>query len=348
MGGKLPPYVAAARNAVQASLSSFCGSSVSGPAYVACSGGADSLALAAAAGFLVRRRGLNIGAVVVDHGLLPGSDAVAAKAAEQCRFLGLSPVHVLRAHVSGNLNEGDARDARYAAIDEFLPANVPVLLAHTQNDQAEQVFLGLARGSGTRALAGIPPVRGRYLRPFLGLSRADTEAICKHEGLDFWTDPTNLETDALRNKVRLEVLPALAETFSDLTGQLARTAELARDDADYLDVLAEEALWNRVAVDPSVRDSVAFDATRTLDTLELWVDALQELPRALSSRVIRQAAVMVGGKAPDFERTRAVLGLLQLGPSTGPVQLDGQVNVIRTTLTPRKLVFASVRSSSAR
>lgn len=342
MGGNLPAVVARARNLVAEALDAFDAQRSGGApqAFVACSGGADSLALAAAAGFLAQRKGYSVGALVVDHGLQTGSAEVAEKAASQCADLGLSPVRVLKAHVSGNLNEADAREARYAAIEEFLSAdaayqNSPVLLAHTLNDQAEQVLLGLARGSGTRAIAGIPPVRGRYVRPFLPLSREDMEAICHHAHLDFWVDPTNLETDALRNQVRLTLLPALADTLGAVYENLARTAELARDDADYLDELADEVLRDAMMAPPSSSE------------VKLDVNRLTQLPRALTSRVVRQAAIMVGGKAPDFERTRAVLGLLRLGPSTGPVQLEGHVDVIRTTEVPRGLVFRSARPKTA-
>lgn len=327
MGGHLPPVVARARNLVASALDL----AAPGPAFVACSGGADSLALAAAAGFLVQRRGYSVGALIVDHGLQPGSASVAAVTAAKCETLGLSPVHILTASVSGSGNEADARAARYAAIESFVGSSGTVLLAHTLNDQAEQVLLGLVRGSGTRTLAGIPPIRGRYVRPFLPLSRADTEAVCAHAGVDFWVDPTNLSTDALRNKVRLEVLPALADALgSDVVSNLARTAELARDDADYLDSLATTAF-----------------ASATVSALPcevvLNLAHVAELPRALVGRVIRLAAVSVGGSAPSFERTQAVMGLLDLGPATGPVELEGHVNVIRTTLKPRTLVFTSVR-----
>lgn len=328
MGGQLPAVVARARNLVASALDA-----ASGPVFVGCSGGADSLALAAAAGFLVQRRGYSVGALVVDHDLQAGSGFVAARAAEQCVALGLSPVHVVKVSVSGG-NEADARAARYEAFESFVGSSGTVLLAHTLNDQAEQVLLGLVRGSGTRTLSGIPPVRGQYVRPFLSLTRADTEAICRHAEVEFWVDPTNLSTDALRNKVRLDVLPALADALGpDVVANLARTADLTRDDADYLDSLAASAF-----------------ASLTVSSLpfEVVLDLAQvsELPRALLSRVIRLAAVSVGGAAPSFERTQAVMRLLDLRPATGPVELEGHVNVIRTTLKPRTLVFRSLRSYS--
>ncbi|MFF3065383.1 tRNA lysidine(34) synthetase TilS [Oerskovia sp. NPDC057915] len=161
---------------------------------VACSGGADSLALAAATAFVASRDGLRAGAVVVDHGLQHGSAEVAAVAAAQCRALGLDPVDVRRVEVTGGGGlEAAARQARYAVLDDVAHRTgaAAVLLGHTLDDQAESVLLGLARGSGARSLAGMAAVRGTYRRPFLGLRRTDTEDVCSANGLTWWTDPTN-------------------------------------------------------------------------------------------------------------------------------------------------------------
>ena len=161
---------------------------------VACSGGADSLALAAATAFVASRDGLRAGAVVVDHGLQDGSAPVAAVAAQQCRALGLEPVEVRRARVQGPGGlEAAARHARYAVLDDVAhqAGAAAVLLGHTLDDQAESVILGLARGSGARSLAGMAAVRGTYRRPFLSLRRSDTEDVCTANGLTWWTDPTN-------------------------------------------------------------------------------------------------------------------------------------------------------------
>src|SRR5690625_3561874 len=174
------PAVAAVRNAVRAELADLpAGSTV----LVACSGGPDSLALAAGTGFVAPRMGLTAGAVVVDHGLQPGSAEVAARAAEQCRSLGLDPVHVVTLDLADQVGPGPeavARDARHAALTTQAEAvgAAAVLLGHTRDDQAETVLLRLARGSGARSLAGIPARRGLLRRPLLGLGRAQTEAVC--------------------------------------------------------------------------------------------------------------------------------------------------------------------------
>ncbi|HOF63260.1 MAG TPA: tRNA lysidine(34) synthetase TilS, partial [Dermatophilaceae bacterium] len=175
-----PPAVAAVRVAVRRVLAELAADAGAPPlVLVACSGGADSLALAVGVSFEAPRLGLRAGAVVVDHRLQAGSGEVAQTAAEQCRSLGLDPVVVVPVSVRGGSGPEDAaRRARYTALDDAateLEADA-VLLGHTLDDQAEQVLLGLARGSGTRSLSGMPPRRGRFLRPLLEVTRAQTEA----------------------------------------------------------------------------------------------------------------------------------------------------------------------------
>ncbi len=242
---------------------------LAGPALVACSGGPDSLALAAAASLVSSRRGLAVRAAVVDHGLQPGSAGVAADVAGRVALLGL-PTAVLTVTVRGGGDgpEASARHARYAAL-EAEAAGEPVLLGHTLDDQAETVLLGLARGSGARSLAGMPRRRGPFVRPLLGLRAATTREACAELGLDPWLDPHNGEERFARVRVRERVLPVLeAELGPGIAEALARSAGLLRADAELLDVLAGEAL-----------------ATRTGEELDCgWLAAL---PEALRARVLR-------------------------------------------------------------
>src|SRR5665811_560614 len=222
---------------------------------VACSGGADSLALAAAVAFEAPRAGLSPGAVIVDHDLQEGSLAVAERAADQCRGLGLEPVEIVTVQVwssGGGHGNGDgvasgpearARDARYSAFEDVAErvGAVAVLLGHTRDDQAEQVLLGLARGSGARSLSGMPARRGPYVRPLLGVARATTVAACEAAGLTAWVDPHN--SDPAYGRVRARALLPVLETElgPGAVAALARSADLLREDADALDDLATEA-----------------------------------------------------------------------------------------------------------
>lgn len=326
------PAVAATRSAVRACVADLAAADEAGGplVLVACSGGADSLALAAAAAFEStrsrRRSGAagawRAGAVVVDHGLQPGSDAVAAGAADACRRLGLAPVLVVRADVSGAGGpEAAARDARYTALaraaDE-LGADA-VLLGHTLDDQAETVLLALARGSGVRAVAGMAPVRGRWRRPLLGLRRADTERACAAQGLEPWHDPTNGRPDAgrtdglpLRSRVRARVLPVLDDVLGPgVPGALARTAELAAEAADVVDALAADLLAAAQVPDD---DGVALDA-----------DALAAALPGVRRRALALAAVRAGCPAGSLRREHvlALDALVVAWAGQGPVDLPG-------------------------
>ena len=261
---------------------------------VACSGGADSLALAFAAQRVARRLGRPVGAAVVDHGLQPGSAAVAVRARDQLSDLGLTPVRVLTLQVDPTDRsgpEGAARAARYAALDAEAAADqATVLLGHTLDDQAETVLLGLARGSGTRSLAGMAPRSGRLLRPLLRLRRSVTQQACHELGLEAWTDPQNTDRQFSRVRVRHPVLPTIeAELGPGIAEALARTADLARDDADLLDRLAAEA-------DPG---------TNTLDCA-----ALLGLPAALRTRVIRRWLLRHGVPEPTAGHVGMVAALV--------------------------------------
>lgn len=249
-----------------------------GPWLVACSGGADSLALAWASGFVARRRGTPCRAVVVDHGLQQGSDAVAARVARTLARLPIPdaspliiPAEVIRVDVreAGAGPEASAREARYGALEDAARPGERVLLGHTLDDQAETVLLGLARGSGARSLAGMPPERGIFVRPLLGLGREATAACCAELGLEPWSDPHNADPRFARVRVRERVLPLLErELGPGVRDALARTAVQLRQDADVLDALAASALVGRpeaeevlhcgwlVGLDAGVRDRV--------------------------------------------------------------------------------------------
>lgn len=247
------------------------------PVVLGVSGGADSLALAACAAFVADRDGHDARVVVVDHGLQAGSADVAARAAEQAEGLGLSASVVgVQVGTAGG-PEAAARSARRDALLDAAGPEGVVLLAHTLDDQAETVLLGLGRGSGPRSLAGMRPVDGPWRRPFLGLRRADTEAVCAARGLSWWRDPHNADPALRRARVRHEALPVLEDVLGGGVAEaLARTADLLRGDADLLDALASDV------DDPAD------------------VAGLAALPPALRSRVLRRLALAAGASAGEL------------------------------------------------
>lgn len=300
------------------------------PAHVlvACSGGPDSMALAAVAAYFARRghvdgHPLTVGAVVVDHQLQEGSAQVAAATVQTLKELGLSPVDLRTVTVAstGMGPEAAARDARHAALEAAAQEHgaAAILLGHTLDDQAEQVLLGLARGSGTRSLAGMRPARGLLLRPFLGLRRADTLEICDVEDLEPWHDPSNADPSFARSRTRVEVLPMLEEKLGPgVAESLARTASILQLDADYLEDVADRTF--------------AALAERSGPEVRLPEEALGELSPAIRFRVIAKAAADVGGQQPSYQRLLAAEALLRRQGSAGPVELPGGVSVYRLSL----------------
>ncbi len=266
MGGALDPVVATGRNLVRSALTDLApGSRV----VVAVSGGADSLALAAVTAFVADREAYDLSAVIVDHQLQRESSAVAAKAAEQLAGLSVSAQVVTVDVGTAGGPEASARRARYEALERT--GADAILLAHTLDDQAETVLLGLGRGSGPRSIAGMAPVDGVLRRPFLGLRRAETEQICRAYGLQWWTDPHNSDPAYRRSRVRGEVMPVLEDVLGGGVAEaLARTADQVRADNAYLDDIAA-----RVAQPHRV-------------------DVLRHLHPALRSRVLRRGALEAG------------------------------------------------------
>lgn len=271
-----------------------------GALLVGCSGGADSLALAFGVQHAARRRELPYRAVVVDHQLQEGSAAVAAQARSTLTGLGYADVAVLPVVVAEDAGQGveaAARDARYAALQAAAAAGrdgggpaATVLLGHTRDDQAETVLLGLARGSGTRSVAGMAVRARSLLRPLLDLGRATTGQACAELGLEPWQDPHNRDRAYARVRVRHGVLPVLeSELGPGVAAALARTAFLAREDADLLDALA-------AAADPGGEALPCADVA--------------DLPPALRHRVLRRWLLARGSADLGLGHVLAVEALL--------------------------------------
>jgi tRNA(Ile)-lysidine synthase len=173
--------------------------------------------------------------------------------------------------------EAAARAARYAALEETAAdaGAVAVLLGHTLDDQAETVLLGLARGSGPRSLAGMPPRRGLFVRPLLGVRRSVTAAACTALGLSAWSDPHNADRRFARVRVRLDALPALEAALGPGVAEaLVRTAGQLRDDAEVLEKIAA--------------------SERGRDDTPMTAASLAGLPGAVRTRVLRSAALEAG------------------------------------------------------
>ena len=285
-------------------------------ALVAVSGGADSLALAYALIKEAPDLAINLIAVTIDHQLQSGSADQAAKVQAELKAMGYQEVIIEKVSVKEKSGlEADARTARYAALDAVAHAYgaTQVFLGHTRDDQAETVLLGLARGSGTRSLAGMAVINGKYARPFLQLTREQTVQACQEAKLNPWNDPHNENAKFSRVRVRNSVLPVMeSEIGPGIAAALARSAAILRDDADALDEMAQ-AVISRV------------------DLNDLDCAALAELPRAIRSRVLRAAIYAAGAPSGTLsaDHLSAVESLVTSWHGQGEVSLPGGVKVAR-------------------
>lgn len=283
---------------------------------VAASGGADSSALAAALLLETKDLAIKPVAVIVDHALQPNSADVAQEAKRQLSKIGYVNIEIRR--INFEITDGveaSARRARYAALNEIATAldARAIFLGHTKDDQAETVLLGLARGSGTRSLAGMARRIDKYRRPLLGITRADTESACEEIGIKFWRDPHNQSMEFARVRVREKVLLMMeTEIGPGIADALVRSAKLLRDDADALDDWAEEVIDE-------------------LDPTELEIATLIDLPRAIRTRVIRRAIYLAGAPAGSLsaEHIEPVEALVTAWKGQGAVSLPGGVTATR-------------------
>jgi tRNA(Ile)-lysidine synthase len=311
----LHPSLAAVRHAVRRGLADL---EPGARMVVACSGGADSLALASATVFEGREQGWYVVGATVDHGLQEDSAARATTVIGQLARLGVDETVTARAQVDapGLGPEAAARAARYALLDqirESFEAEV-VLFGHTRDDQAETVLLGLARGSGGRAIAGMRRVFEHYRRPLLDVSHADTVTACQVEGLEVWEDPHNADPSYTRARVRQRVLPVLEDELGPgVTEALARTADQLRPDMELLDAYAAVARAEVTDVDG------------------LSVDGLTALDPPIRTRVLRQAAVDAGAPPGELfhQHVLAVEALVTEWHGQKWVDLPGRLHAVR-------------------
>jgi len=281
-----------------------------------CSGGADSMALALAL-FLESNQSKVI-PVVVDHGLQEGSAQITSQTISKLKAIGYIEVEtaIAQVKITDGL-EASARRARYQIFNQFIDTYRPkyFLLAHTLNDQAESVLLGLARGSGARSLSGMAVENNIYVRPLLKISRQTTVAACREGGIEIWSDPHNDDLRFARVRTRKNVLPNLEENLGPgITEALVRSADLLRDDADALDSFAREY----------------FAQT---DPLNLSVNELERLPKAIRTRVLRLAIYKAGAPTGSLsaEHINGAEALISDWHGQKELSLPGDVKLLRNS-----------------
>jgi tRNA(Ile)-lysidine synthase len=307
------PALLEVRRAVRVWLETFEANS---KVCIGVSGGADSLALAIATMLEADSFGIDLVAVIVDHGLQEESAEISVKTRSKLEKLGYKDIFLGRANIKMvDGLEASARRARYQIFHQALDTYGAkyFFLGHTKNDQAEGVLLGLARGSGTRSLSGMQEVNGEFIRPFLGTNRETTEAACIEAGVDFWIDPHNSNLEFTRVKIREKILPLIEEEIAPgAIDALARSATILGQDADALDGWADRVF-------------------EQINPADIAISTLTELPIAIRSRVLRRAIYALG--APDGSISAAHLAPIEALVSDwrgqGHTSLPGGVKVGR-------------------
>lgn len=301
-----------ARAAVRESLTSLHpGDSV----IVAVSGGADSLLLA----YCLHREGaelaLKITSVIIDHQLQQESGQIALDAQHALNKIGIESVEIVRVDVVHKDGvEADARKARYDALNAYADkvSATAIFLGHNEDDLAETVLLGLTQGAGTKSLAGMATHDGRYIRPFLTLSREEIIAACTEAKIKYWSDPHNDDLRFTRVKIRKQIMPLLeSELGPGIKSALARSARIFREDSDALDTLTDE-IFATIA-DPS----------------SIEISLLAPLPSALRKRVIRRAVALLGATRISAEQLGWVDALISQWHGQGEVALPSGVTARR-------------------
>ena len=280
------------------------------------SGGADSLALAIVAKLEAADFNLDLVAVIVDHGLQENSAEVAASTKKKLEAIGYSDIFVGKANVLVTDGvEASARRARYKVFQQALETygSKVFLLGHTKNDQAEGVLLGLARGSGTKSLSGMAEISGPFIRPFLNVARSTTQAACVESGIEYWSDPHNLNTEFTRVRVRESILPLIEKEIGPgIVDALSRSAKILREDATALDEWAERVFGE---VNPS----------------DIEISLLADLPIAVRSRVLRLAIYAAGAPSGSISASHLepIEAFVSDWRGQGHTSLPGGVKVCR-------------------
>lgn len=311
-----------ARNAVKNSLKEIPAESHIG---FGCSGGADSMALLFALSTLYHGDRANlVHVVIVNHQLQEITDEISQNTSEIALSYGFIPHIVPVDVVSTNKGmESDAREARYEAFNKIIEEQnlQAFLIGHTKTDQAEQVLLGMLRGSGTRSVSGIPEKRNILMRPFLNLlSRTDTQNVCNENNYDYWCDPQN-DSDDYRRVIARKMISGIEEsTGQNIVDSLVRTSQINTEDADALDFYAD----------------MAFEKILNSD----WnVNVLSGIPTAVRKRAYRKMILELGAESDSigFDLTNRVDEFVTNWRGQGAVNFSNGVKVYREN---KNLVFS--------
>lgn len=292
-------------------------------AVAAVSGGPDSVAMLHALRELSGELDISLAVAHLDHGFRPESADEAGFVRGMAEDMGL-PFFTEQARLKERLLERPenrqeaARRVRYEFLEkvrqEFNADKISV--GHTADDQAETLLMRLLRGSGTRGLSAIPPVRGRIIRPLIEATRADVLEYLAERGVPYVTDPSNLKPDYLRNRLRMELLPSLRKYNPEAIKSLCKSADILREEGDFLDRYAGRMLED---ISRETRGGA----------LTLGREALLGLHPAIRRRVMRLAVGRVKGDllGVGFTHLAEAEELVSSGLTGKSLDLPGGVRV---------------------
>jgi tRNA(Ile)-lysidine synthase len=281
---------------------------------VACSGGADSLALAWVTNYVAKKHEIFVAALVVDHQLFDESNQVAQDAKSKLHKIGISEVEIVKVSVEKSVDglEAAARQARYGALNAHATkiAAKLILLGHTQEDQVETVLMRLTRGSGARSLQAMAEISENFARPFLHLRRDLVRDCLKKINIEAWEDPMNYSDKFLRSKIRNQLLPVLAKVLGDgIFDSIDKSARQLRDDNAALDLITQQTM--------------ALNAIDNLADIEI----LAAQPKAIRTRIIRKMMLNAGAPAAALANSHieAANNLVVNWHGQGAVALPGKL-----------------------
>ena len=310
-----------ARNAIKRSLMHI---DISDNIGVGCSGGADSSAILLGLSTIYKNSNAKkVHVVIVNHQLQEITDTVSLNTAKLAESYGFN-AHIVPVAINSTEGgaESAAREARYEAFNCMIQQYDirAFLIGHTKNDQAEQVFLGMLRGSGTRSLSGIPEIRGIFIRPFLNeLSRKDTQQVCVENEVDYWCDPHNDSLMYKRVAVRKLIQETEKSAEQNIVDSLVRTAQISAEDAEALDFYANSAI-------------------QQLDKTGWLVKDLQQFPQAVRKRAYRIKLASLNAKSDSlsFKIVAQIDNLITDWTGQGAVSVSNRITAQREN---SKIVF---------
>jgi tRNA(Ile)-lysidine synthase len=276
---------------------------------VALSGGPDSVCLLYVLKNLRDEFRLDLHALYADHGLRPEETSVEIEFCRKlCEKLDLpfitKSIDVKSYVKERRINRQEAaRELRYQVFEEtaFEINAKKLALGHTADDQAETLLMRIMRGSGPTGLSGIPPVRGKFIRPLIEIERQQIEMYLQKEKIDYIVDSSNLKEDYLRNKVRLSFMPMIRAVNPNIIDTLSRTAAIFREEERYFEILVTKTLIRLIS-------------RKTNSRIELFLGPLEAMEKVILRRTLRRAIDETRGlRGIDFIHVEDIIYLIKKG-----------------------------------